>query len=129
ASVSINGTDYLVSNTTPAGSLTPATTGIPIPGTTVTLTGTDEFGNPVSQTTTTDVSGQYSFAGLNPSNGSGYTVTETPPASDTHLGQTSTTTGAVTTPATNPAVSTIVLTTGNSSSTDNFFETASVSVN
>ena len=94
--VSINGTDYLVSNTTPPGSLTTSTTGVPIAGTTVTLTGTDEFGNAVSETTTTNSSGHYSFTGLNPSNGSGYTVTETPPASDSHLGQTSTTTGAVT---------------------------------
>ncbi len=127
--VSITGTDYLVSNTTPAGSLTPSTTGIPIPGTTVTLTGTDEFGNPVTETTTTNSSGQYSFTGLNPSNSAGYTVTETPPASDTHVGQTSTTSGAVTTPASTPVVSNIVLTTNGASSTDNFFETATVTIN
>jgi len=129
ASVSINGTDYLVSNTTPASSLTTSTTGIAIPGTTVTLSGTDEFGNPVSGTTTTNASGHYSFTGMNPSNGSGYTVTETPPATDTHLGQTSTTTGAVTTPAATPVVSSILLTTGGATSTDNFFEIASVSIN
>ena len=127
--VSINGTDYLVSNTTPAGSLTTSTTGIPIPGTTVTLTGTDTFGNVVSQSTTTNTSGQYSFTGLNPSNSAGYTVTETPPASDTHLGQTSTTTGAVTTPAATPVVSNIVLSTNGATSTDNFFEIATVSIN
>ena len=67
-----------------------------IAGTTVTLTGTDDFGNAVSKTTTTNGSGHYSFTGLNPSNAAGYTVTETPPASDSHVGQTSTTTGAVT---------------------------------
>ena len=78
------------------------------------LTGTDAFGNAVSGTTTTNASGQYSFTGLNPSNASGYTVTETPPATDTHLGQTSTTPGAVTTPATTPVVSSIVLTIGGS---------------
>jgi len=49
-------------------------------------------------------------------------VTETPPAADTHEGQTSTTTGAVTTPASTPVVSKIVLTTNGASSTDNFFE-------
>ena len=48
ATVSINGTDYLVSNTTPASSLTTSTTGVAIAGTTVTLTGTDAFGNAVS---------------------------------------------------------------------------------
>ena len=129
ATVSINGTDYLVSNTTPAGSLTPASTGVPIAGTTVVLTGTDEFGNTVSVTTSTNGSGQYSFTGLNPSNTAGYTVTETPPAADNHLGQTSNTAGAISTPAATPVVSTIVLTTNGASSTDNYFEIATVSVN
>ncbi len=102
---------------------------MPISGTTVVLTGTDVFGGTVSKTTTTNGSGFYSFTGLNPSNGSGYTVTETPPATDTHVGQTSTTGGATSTPAATPVVSNIVLTTANSPSTDDFFETASVSVN
>ncbi len=92
----LNGYDYLVSNSTTPGSLTTSTTGTPVAGTTVALTGTDTFSNPVSETTTTDASGFYSFTNLNASNSSGYTVTETPPASDSHLGQTSTTTGAVT---------------------------------
>ncbi len=91
------------------------------------LTGTDAFGNSVSKTTTTNGSGQYSFTGLNPSNASGYTVTETPPAGrHATSGQTSTTTGATSTPAATPVVSKIVLTANGSSSTDNFFETASV---
>ena len=128
ASVSINGYDYLVSNTTTAGSLTTATTGVAIPGTTVLLSGNDEFGDVVTETTTTNSSGFYSFTGLNPSDISGYTVTETPPASDAHLGQTSST-GAVTTPGTIPIVSTIFLPTGNGASTDNFFEIATVSIN
>ncbi len=42
ASVFLNGTDDLGSNTTPAGSLTPATTNVPIADTSVTLTGADE---------------------------------------------------------------------------------------
>jgi hypothetical protein len=128
STVSVCGFDYLVSNTTPAGSLTTGTTGIPIPGTTVTLTGTDEFGNPVNESTTTSGTGYYCFMGLNPSNPSGYTVTETPPSGDTHLGQTSTTPGAVTTPSSTPVVSQIVVTTTGTMSTDNFFETASVTI-
>ncbi len=128
--VSLNGYDYLVPNTTTSGSLTTSTMGVPIPGTTVALMGTDEFGNPVNLTTTTNSSGFYSFPNLNPSNSSGYTVTETPPAADSHLGQTSTTPGAVTNtpPGTPSVVSNIVLTTANTPSTDNFFETATVSI-
>ena len=97
---------------------------MPIAGTTIVLTGTDAFGNAVSGTTTTNASGQYSFTGLNPSNSSGYTVTETPPSADTHLGQTSTTSGAVTTPATTPVVSQHRADKRRCPSTDNFFETA-----
>ena len=47
---------------------------------TVTLTGTDSLGNPVSRTTVTDADGGYQFAALPPSNGSGYTITVTPTA-------------------------------------------------
>ncbi|OYV00599.1 MAG: hypothetical protein CFE45_08455, partial [Burkholderiales bacterium PBB5] len=49
-------------------------------GVTLTLTGTDLFGNPVSLSTTTDSSGNYSFSALPPSSAAGYTVTETQPA-------------------------------------------------
>lgn len=49
-----------------------------IAGVTVTLTGTDMFGNPVSRTTTTAAStGNYSFTALTPG---AYTLTETQPA-------------------------------------------------
>ena len=48
-----------------------------IPGATVTLTGTDAAGNPVSLTTTTGADGSYSFNGVPAGN---YTVTETQPA-------------------------------------------------
>ena len=49
-----------------------------IAGTTVTLTGTDMFGNPVSLTTTTATgTGNYAFNNLTPGN---YTLTETQPA-------------------------------------------------
>jgi hypothetical protein len=47
---------------------------------TVTLTGTDDLGNAVSKSTTTNSGGAYSFANLRPSNGTGYTITETQPA-------------------------------------------------
>jgi uncharacterized repeat protein (TIGR01451 family)/fimbrial isopeptide formation D2 family protein len=43
---------------------------------TMTLTGTDDLGNPVTATTTTDVNGGYEFTGLRPGS---YTITETQP--------------------------------------------------
>ena len=48
-----------------------------IAGVEVVLTGTDDLGNPVSLTTTTDADGNYSFTDLRPGT---YTVTETQPA-------------------------------------------------
>ena len=48
-----------------------------IEGVTVTLTGTDDFGNPVELTVLTDASGNYSFDNLNSGT---YTVTQTQPA-------------------------------------------------
>ncbi|MEQ1852772.1 MAG: Calx-beta domain-containing protein, partial [Chthoniobacteraceae bacterium] len=48
-----------------------------IVNTTVTLTGTDDLGAPVSLVTTTDAAGLYSFSGLRPGI---YSVTETQPA-------------------------------------------------
>ncbi|MBI1927242.1 carboxypeptidase regulatory-like domain-containing protein [Candidatus Poribacteria bacterium] len=50
---------------------------VPIPGATVTLTGTDDLGNSVSLSTTTDASGFYSFTNLRPGT---YVITETQPA-------------------------------------------------
>jgi uncharacterized repeat protein (TIGR01451 family) len=50
-----------------------------ISGVTVTLTGTDRFGNPVNYTTTTGANGIYGFANLFASDATGYTVTVTPP--------------------------------------------------
>ena len=49
----------------------------PIPGTTVTLTGTNDLGQSVSLTTTTNASGFYSFGNLRPGT---YQLTETQPA-------------------------------------------------
>ncbi|WP_232056120.1 SdrD B-like domain-containing protein [Tuwongella immobilis] len=57
------------------GQLSAGETGIA--GVTVTLTGTDVNGNPVTQSTTTDANGNYRFTGLLAGN---YTVTETQPA-------------------------------------------------
>jgi large repetitive protein len=48
-----------------------------IPGVTVTLTGTDDLGNPVSVVVTTAADGTYTFPNLRPGT---YTVTETQPA-------------------------------------------------
>ncbi len=48
-----------------------------IAGTTVTVTGTDDLGQAVSLSTTTDASGNYAFANLRPGT---YTLTETQPA-------------------------------------------------
>ena len=48
-----------------------------IAGVTVTLTGTDDLGNPVTLTTTTDADGSYVFTDLRPGT---YAVTETQPA-------------------------------------------------
>ena len=48
---------------------------------TITLTGTDAYGNPVNRTTTTDANGDYSFANLAPSDATGYTITQTQPTS------------------------------------------------
>ena len=59
-----------------SGTRTPADQ--PIAGVTLTLTGTDVFGNVVTRTTTTDADGAYSFGDLRPGT---YTVTETQPTS------------------------------------------------
>lgn len=46
---------------------------------TVTLTGTNDIGGAVNVSTTTDASGNYTFANIRPSDGTGYTITETQP--------------------------------------------------
>jgi uncharacterized delta-60 repeat protein len=48
-----------------------------IAGVTITLTGTDDLGNPINVTQTTDADGAYVFLNLRPGN---YYLTETPPA-------------------------------------------------
>lgn len=51
-----------------------------IGGVTITLTGTDINGNPVTRTVQTAPDGSYSFTGLPPSNAAGYTIVQTQPA-------------------------------------------------
>jgi len=60
------------------GNMTSGETGIS--GVTLTLTGTDRYGNPVNQTATTDASGAYLFDNLPPSDSNGYSITETHPS-------------------------------------------------
>ncbi len=51
----------------------------PIAGVTLTLTGTDLYGNAVNVTVISKPDGTYSFAGLPPSDATGYTLSETQP--------------------------------------------------
>lgn len=51
-----------------------------IAGVTITLTGTDAYGNTVNRNTTTAADGSYSFDNLSPADASGYTLTETQPS-------------------------------------------------
>ncbi|MGR6797052.1 SdrD B-like domain-containing protein [Sphaerotilus sulfidivorans] len=50
-----------------------------VAGVTITLTGTDAYGNPISRSTTTASDGTYLFDNLPPSDGTGYTITQTQP--------------------------------------------------
>ncbi len=52
----------------------------PLQGVVIRLTGTDAYGNAVNTTETTDGSGAYKFWNRSPSDGAGYTLTETHPA-------------------------------------------------
>ena len=64
-----------------------------IAGVTVTLTGTDFYGNPISATALTNASGAYFFGALPPSDASGYTIVETQPAAYYDLNETAGTSG------------------------------------
>ncbi|MBK7954618.1 MAG: carboxypeptidase regulatory-like domain-containing protein [Candidatus Accumulibacter sp.] len=97
-----------------------------ISGVTVTLTGTDDLGNAVSLTTTTDANGAYSFTGLRPSSPTGYLVTESQPANYVDGKDTAgSTPGSV---AGNDVISGIVVGAGGSSANNNFGELLPVSV-
>lgn len=51
-----------------------------IAGVTLTLAGSDDRGNPVSRSLTTNAAGSYAFGGLRPAAAGGYTITQTQPA-------------------------------------------------
>jgi len=89
---------------------------VAIPGVLISLTGTDDLGHAVSQTTTTDGSGFYAFNGLR---SGAYTVTETQPAAYFDGKDTIGTRGGITA---NDLFSGIVVTPGNSSQYNNFGE-------
>ena len=61
---------------------------LPLAGVTITLTGTDATGQPVSRTTVTARDGSYSFADLPLDNGAGYTIVQSPVPNSTHAGET-----------------------------------------
>ena len=93
------------------------------PGVTVALTGTDDLGNAVSLTTTTNGAGAYSFTTLRPGT---YTITETQPAG--LLDGKETAGGGVTTPGTvnntidSNTISGIVIASGQTGAANNFGE-------
>ncbi|MEZ5707764.1 MAG: putative Ig domain-containing protein [Blastomonas sp.] len=62
-------------------------------GVTLTLAGTDAFGNAVSFTTTTDASGNFTFDNVPPSDGNGYTLVETQVLTHYDLNETAGTSG------------------------------------
>jgi uncharacterized repeat protein (TIGR01451 family) len=81
-SVSLAGTVFQDRDRTGANAGTPQAAGVEprIAGVVVRLTGTDAFGNAIDRSTTTAADGSYSFGVLPPSDGTGYTVTQTQPA-------------------------------------------------
>jgi protocatechuate 3,4-dioxygenase beta subunit len=88
-----------------------------IGGVLITLSGTDDLGNPVSATTNTAADGTYSFPNLRPGT---YTVTEGPTAGYNDGKDTAGSTGGVTT--TNDTISAIPLASGQTSTANNFGE-------
>jgi hypothetical protein len=97
----------------------PNGSGSGIAGVTITLTGVDFMGNPVSQTTTTDASGNYSFTGLQASDKNGYTITESTVSGYVHEGQSAGSTGGTT----GDHTITTFLNTNTRSTNNNFCET------
>ncbi len=88
-----------------------------LPGVTVTLTGTDNLGNPVTRTTTTDANGDYRFTDLRAGD---YTLTETQPVGFTDGAETVGSLGGST--AVNDSISSISLGAGQSGTGYNFGE-------
>ena len=96
-----------------------------IPGVTIVLTGSDFTNTAITPiTVVTNASGQYSFTSLRPSNGSGYTITETQPSGyDFEKENAGSPAGNVTVP---PIISAInVSMAGTNGTTYNFAETGS----
>ena len=87
-----------------------------IPGVTVTLTGTNDLGQPVTLVKTTDANGFYEFTGLRPGT---YTVTETQPGAYLDGKDTAGSTGGT---VANDVLSAITLTAGANSVNNNFGE-------
>jgi len=90
-----------------------------VPGVTVTLTGNDDRGNAVNVTVTTNAAGGYSFANLRPSDGAGYTITETQPADFSDGTDTIGTPGGT---ANNDSFSAVILAAGVNGANNNFGE-------
>ena len=88
-----------------------------ISGVTITLTGTDDLGNPVTLTTTTSITGAYSFDNLRPGT---YTVIETQPSGYFDGRDTAGTLGGDTT--INDRIASITLPPGGASLNNNFGE-------
>jgi uncharacterized repeat protein (TIGR01451 family) len=92
----------------------------------ITLTGTDDQGQPVNLTLVTGADGTYGFTGLRPSDGTGYTLTETQPNGIGDFpGAAGTQTGSLGGTAVVNAVSGIVLGSGQSGTGYDFRENAS----
>ncbi len=94
--------------------------GNPIPDVEITLTGTDDLGNPVTLVTTTDAFGNYIFEDLRPGT---YTVTETQPVGYGDGGETAGTAGGDT--STNDVIANIILASNTDSTGNDFDETTS----
>ena len=95
-------------------------------GVILTLSGTDDQGSAVNLVVTTAADGSYSFTNLRPSNGAGYTVTETQPSGiGDYAGNTGTQVGSLGGTAAQNVISAIPLASGNSGINYNFRENAS----
>jgi uncharacterized repeat protein (TIGR01451 family) len=96
-------------------------------GVTLTLSGTNDLGAALNLSTTTAADGSYQFTGLRPSNGAGYSVTETHPAAYSDFPgasgtQPGTVNGALTGTASPNAISGIVIASNGAGAGYNFRE-------